>query len=200
MDNNLDAYYNMLEAIEILKVHDKVYSLEMGTILNDTLRLAQDVGVNDQAFEIGMFGQKTFLQYILNLSEHQIDQPVESRSEFFNIMLNNYYTNCKWMKKLCFKKHKSFKFFREFCNNQFDVFIRDIKYYKENFLLDELGEDYDNRRKFFKRMIKCFCLMSLMLLEKKERLIIVTIIDRYYFDTTRGLEEKDKRSAYTSAF
>jgi hypothetical protein len=70
LDQHLDAYYNMLEAIEILKMHEQVHTLQMSIILNDTLRLAQDVGVNDQAFEIGMYGQKIHIKYLLHLSHH----------------------------------------------------------------------------------------------------------------------------------
>lgn len=136
----------------------------MSIILNDTLRLAQDVGINDQALEVGMYGQKVHLEYLFDHSERQLDQPVEFRSEVFNKILNNYYINCKWMKKLCFDRHRSFNFLREFCNNYYEVFTREIKHYKKNFMLDELSPDYENRRSFFKRMIKCFCLLSVMLL------------------------------------
>lgn len=39
-----------------------------------------------------------------------------------------------------------------------------------------------------------------MLLEKRERMVIVNIIDRYYFESTRSMDEKEKRSAMTAAF
>lgn len=97
------------------------------------------------------------------------------------------------MKKLCSRYHRSFKFFREFCSNYFDVFTRDIKPYKQNFLLDELPPDFDNRRKYFKRMIKCYCLLSMMLLESKERTIITVILDRFHFETQRNTES-DRRT------
>lgn len=199
LDQHLDAYYYMLEAIEILKIHKKQHSLEMSIILNDTLRLAQDVGINDQALEVGMYGQKVHLEYLFDNSERQLDQPVEFRSEVFNKILNNYYINCKWMKKLCFDRHRSFNFLREFCNNYYEVFTREIKHYKKNFMLDELSPDYENRRSFFKRMIKCFCLLSVMLLQKKEKLIVLTILDRYYFDPNRNMDERGRRSSHTSA-
>jgi hypothetical protein len=75
-----------------------------------------------------------------------------------------------------------------------------VVHYKQNFLLDELSASYENRRKVFKRLIKSYCLLSLMLLKKQERMVLVTIIDRFYFETSRAMDEKEKRMAMTSAF
>ena len=139
-----------------------------------------------------MYGQKIHLEYIRDRSNHQLDMPIEKRSEIFCQLLNGYYVNCKWMKKLCSRYHRSFKFFREFCSNYFDIFTRDIKPYKQNFLVDELPPEYDNRRKYFKRLIKSYCLMSMMLLENKERTVITVILDRFHFETQRSTES-DRR-------
>ena len=95
MEQHLEAFYNILEAVEIIKCQKRIFTLDMSYVINDALRLAMDVGVNDQAFELGILGQKIHLEYIRDGSNHQLDFPVEKRSEIFSQLLNGFYVNCK---------------------------------------------------------------------------------------------------------
>ncbi len=47
VEEHEEAFYYMLEAIEIVKALNQLHTIPMSVILNDTLRLAQDVGMND---------------------------------------------------------------------------------------------------------------------------------------------------------
>ena len=191
MESFEEAFICMLDVIEIMKTKKLEHSICMASILNDTLRLAIDLGSYDQVVRIGCYGQKIMIKCLEDWEGFEL--PLAERSEEFKAMLEYYYDNCKWIRKICFKKHKSFKFFREFCNDFHKIFMRDVEKYKANFMYNRLSGDYANRPSVYRRLIKCFCLLATLLLDAKEKLYLTCILDRFYFNTLRNEEDVHRK-------
>lgn len=191
------AFYHMLEVIEIMKKRNFKGTYEMAVALNDTLRISMDVKFNAIAFEVGYYAQKMYVKILKDNKELLL--PLSQRSEALDKMIEKYYENCKWMKKLCFNNHRSYKFFREFCDNQHKIFMDEISTYKQYLLHGKLSGVYENRYNIYQRLIKCYVLLGLMLLEQSEKNSLVHIVDRFNFDILRNLEENEKKDVTRSA-
>ena len=197
LDQIEEAFLMMLEIIEIMKRHKMQNTVEMAVTFNDLVRVSMEVGDNSEAFNVIMDAQKAMLGHLKGHPE--FEKPPEARDEQFLKYLDCYYENCKWTKRLCVARHKSFKFLRRFCNDFNHIINADVKMYKDRFLFNRCPENHKGRCSAYRKLIKCYCLLATLLLSPREKIIFVNFLDRFHFDSMRGTDEKCRKILRISA-